>query len=128
MNNREIIEEVESTFDMKNKPDNFFHENVEDPDYHIYKEILQDYGSLELKDIDYEKCSMILCDIEFLSDDQVLYFLPKLVDVIFKEDGMADLLAYRLEGIDLKRLSVKQQQVINNLIESLFEFEKSFDI
>ncbi len=129
MNYDNLINEININFIRIKKPKNILYKNIKEEDRikDIYKNIIKDYGNLSTTEIDEKLLSMIYCDLDLLSDDMILYFLPKLVIKIFKKNSDPFLLYKRLEMLDFDLLNKNQKNIIKKLISELKNYEKFLD-
>jgi len=124
-----IIKKINEEFSGIKRPKDILYYDISEKDRNnkIYQKIIKDYGELEIDNIDNSFCSMIICDLELLNEEIVIYFLPKLVEHVFNTDGNAFLLKQRIKKIDRKYLNENQQIVLKKLIANLEEFENELD-
>ncbi len=124
------IDNIKKLFSNIPKGNNIIHNDISDKDidHKIYISIQKDYGDLIPDEIDYNTCSMIICDLELLSDNAVYYFLHRLVKAVFVEGGNELLLRLRLENLKTLSLGTKRVQAISDLIDSLKRYEEEVDM
>jgi hypothetical protein len=94
-----------------------------------YFDMNLEYSKLKPNEtMSYNDSAMIIMDGELLKDSTILYFLPRLIIAVFKEEGNEDLLLWRLESIDSSVLNPKKKSLLTKIIKALKEWESLIEI
>jgi len=128
MNDSTVIEEVEREFESFARPPIIY--SIPKDSGFVDSErlmIQKDFECLDRDHMNYEQCSMMICDSVLVSDDAVFYFLPRLAKAVLVEGGDEGLFYRRLEVLDESRLSESQRQAISRLISRLKAIEQTND-
>lgn len=81
---------------------------------------------LEIEEIDYYLANLILLESDYYSDEAILYFLPKFIELLIDNEGHIHSIYTRLEILNPSKLNLEQKKFINYLIDELKRIEIIF--
>lgn len=129
MNNKiSLLDEVKEHFKSFKFPNNILNDKclITYKSNDIYKDIIKDY-KIDRNKLSKSKCSMIICDLELLSDEFVLYLMPNIFEYLLTEKSSILLLKNRIIQIDFEVLSKDDKKILDKILLELEDIEEQLD-
>ncbi len=120
----ELISKVKATFEGFKRPERItiFGEISEEMSL-----IEADFKKLLKDDMKHYECVMMVIDGALISDEAILYFLPKLVELTLKDEGHHFLFSQRLKSLDISNLNDMQKHLLKEVITALKDYDDALE-
>jgi hypothetical protein len=86
-----------------------------------------DFKKLSREEMTHYDCAMMTIDGALISDEAILYFMPKLVEFTLKDEGHHFLLSQRLKSLDNLKLNETQNLLLKEVITALKDYEDALE-
>lgn len=103
------------------------HKDFPSDDYQC-NSIQNQFGSLEMSEMKEYDAKMMILDSVTICDEAILYFLPKLSEVVLLGGAHPDFFLCQLNRLDKLKLSEKEMNLIEELIQRVNKIIKDFEI
>jgi hypothetical protein len=116
MNNNTLLSNIQEVFKNRTRPKSITtHTNYSEKDYEC-NSIQKQFGNLELDKMTNYDAKMMLIDSTLINDEAILYYLPKLADVVINKNGDPNFLKGQLIRINKSNLSEIEINTLNKLL------------